>query len=249
MTATLDSALWIAAAKGRVQEMKNLLIGGANVQERGRIGGMTPLHIAVLRDLSEAVQILLEHGADTWVKTSSGDSVLHLACSGAWQAGRGVIISSLFQNGADVHAQDKHGRTAFYRAIAYGSIQMVNMLLDCGADISLRDKDGYNSLHWAAHRRGMETQAQVVKILLARGTDTHANIANLSATTSKGLTPEQLAYSGELKELMRAALECHRETRRAHLAAFTLGQHRRLGASSHIFALSPDVAQLIMDQV
>jgi len=250
MATTPDSALRSAAGDGRVQEVLQFLSDGANIDEKSGAGGYTPLQIAVFRGRADVVQVLLEHGADASVKTSSGDSVLHIACSGARKTGRGAILRSLLQEGANVQDTDKYGRTPLHRAIAYGSIQSLKLLLERGAAISVKDGEGYNALHWAAHRRGIERHAQVMQLLLAHGTDVYAKIADLSATTNTGSTPEQLAHhSAEIKGLTRSALECHRETRRAALMAFTMGQHAKLGATSRILALSPDVVQMIMDWV
>jgi ankyrin repeat protein len=250
MTTAPFTALWNASAAGRVQEVLQLLSDGANINEKCGDGGYTPLHTAVFRGQVQVVQNLLEHGADVSVKTSSGDSVLHLACSGARKTGRGAIIRSLFQKGADVHDKDKYGRTPLHRAIAYGSIQSLKLLLGHGADISIKDGEGYNALHWAAHRRGIEKAVEMIQILLAHGTDVHTKIADLSATTDAGSTPEQLAHhSAEIKGLMRSALERHRETRRCAVVAFAMGQHPRIGATSRVLALPPDVLQMIMDRV
>jgi hypothetical protein len=238
-----------ASVARRVQEVLQLLPDGANINEKCGPGGYTPLHMAVFRGQAKVVQNLLGRGADVSAKTSSGVSALHLACSGARKTGRGAIIRSLLQKGADVHAKDKYGRTPLHSAIAYGSIQSLKLLLTRGADISIKDGEGYNALHWAAHRRGIEKQVKVIQILLAHGTDVSAKIADLSATTDGGKTPEQLAFTKEIKGLTRSVLLRHKETRRAMLEAFTMGQHAKLGANSRVLALSPDVVQMIMDRV
>ena len=266
MTTAPFTALWNASAAGRVQEVLQLLSDGANINEKCGDGGYTPLHTAVFRGQVQVVQNLLEHGADVSVKTSSGDSVLHLACSGARKTGRGAIIRSLFQKGADVHDKDKYGRTPLHRAIAYGSVQSLKLLLDRGAAISIKDGEGYNALHWAvqihtsefvqernrqlrnprlpANRRKIEKTIQVLQILIAHGTDVHTKISNLSATTDAGKTPEGVAYTEDLKEMMRSALLRAEKTRRAMLEALIMGQHKRLGAAGWTEALGTEAQPL-----
>ena len=75
MAAALEEppALYTAAEGGRVQDVRQLLLGGANIEERGRNGVYSPLHVAVCMGRAEVVQILLEHGADVNAKTSGGD--------------------------------------------------------------------------------------------------------------------------------------------------------------------------------
>jgi len=250
MAAALDpAALRSAARGGRAQEVLQLLSDGANINAKCGQSGSTPLHTAVFYGRAKVVQTLLNHGADVSLTDKQGDSPLHLACSGARKTGREAIIRSLLQKGADIHDKDKHGRTPLHRAITYGSIQSLELLLERGADISIKDGGGYNALHWAIHRRGIEKQVQVIHILLAHGTDASAKITDLSATTDGGKTPEQLAYTKEIKGLLRSALQRHEETHRAMLEALIMGQHKRLGAVSRILPLSPDVVQLIMDRV
>ena len=100
-----------------------------------------------------------------------------------------------------------------------------------------------------ANRRGIEKAFKVIQTLLAHGTDVHTKIADLSATTDAGKTPAEVACTEDLKEIMRSALARAEKTRRAAVLAFTMGQHKRLGAASRILPLSPDVVQMIMDRV
>ena len=266
-------ALWTAAEGGRVQDVLQLLSGGANIEERGRNGVYSPLHVAVYMGRAEVVQILLEHGADVLVKTSGGDSPLHLAFILPRMAGREAIIRALLLKGADASAKNSTGRTPLHQAVFHDSIQALKLLLDHGADISTTECGGNNVLHWAvekhnvesvkernrlhrnpllpANRREIEKAEKVIQALLAHdGTDVHTKIADLSATTTDaGRTPEHVAYTDDIKEMLRSALLRAEEARRGLLEAFTLGHHERLGAASRILALSPDVVQMIMDRV
>jgi ankyrin repeat protein len=267
-------ALFTAAEGGRVQDVRQLLLGGAKIEERGRNGVYSPLQIAVLKGHSWVVQILLEHGADVLAKThgGGGDSPLHLVFSLPRMAGREAIIRSLLRNVADVSAKNNTGRTPLHHAVFQDSTNVLKLLLDHGADISTKNCTGSNALHWAvekhnvasvkegnrnlrtpllpANRQGIEKAEKVIQMLLAHGTDVHTKIANLSATTTDaGKTPEQVAYTKNMKEIMRSALERAEGTRLDLLTAFTLGQHKRLGAESHIRSLAPDMVQLIMNKV
>jgi hypothetical protein len=284
----LFPALFLAAQDGRVQDVLQLLSDGVNIDTR-RNGGWSPLHVAVTNGRVEVVQILLENGADVNAKSNRGDSALHLACYGRRMAGRKAIIGQLLLYGADVSAQNNEngadddagagGRTPLHIAIVYHSIQVIKLLLGHGADISIKEGEGYNALHWAvqmhtaeyigekvrrqrntmlpANPRKIEKVVKMIQMLLAHGNDVSAKIAHLSATTTVdplmgsygGETPEQVAYTDDMKEMLRAALLRVEETRRGLLEAFTLGQHVRLGVASRILPLAPEVVQMIMDRV
>ena len=263
-------ALWTAAEGGRVQDVLQLLSIGANIEERGRNGVYSPLHVAVFMGRTEVVQILLEHGADVLAKTSGGDSPLHLAFILPRMAGREAIIRALLLKGADASAKNSTGRTPLHQAVFQGSIEALKLLLYHGADISITECGGNNVLHWAvekhnvefvqernrkirnpmlpANPRKIEKAVQVIQLLLAHGTDVLTKIAHLKATTDGGLTPEQVAYTDDIKEMLRAALLRAEGARRGLLEAFTLGHHARLGAASCIRALAPDVVQMILDR-
>jgi ankyrin repeat protein len=90
-----------------VQEVLQLLSDSAHINEKGGPGGYTPLHTAVFRGQVKVVQNLLEHGADVSVKTSSGDSPLHLVFILPRMAGREAIIRFLLLNGADMSVKNK----------------------------------------------------------------------------------------------------------------------------------------------
>jgi hypothetical protein len=84
----------------------------------------------------------------------------------------------------------------------------------------------------------------VIQILLAHGTDVHTKIADLSATTDAGKTPEEVACTEDLKEMMRSALLRAAEARRAMLEALIMGQHKRLGAAGWTEALGTEAQPL-----
>jgi ankyrin repeat protein len=272
MAAALDPpSLWTAAEGGRVKDVLQLLSGGANIEDRGRNGGYTPLHVAVFMGHAEVVQILLEHGSDVLVKTNGGDSPLHLVFILPRMAGREAIIRSLLLKGADASVKNNNGRTPLHQAVFQGSIEALKLLLDRGADRSITECGGNNVLHWAvekhnvefvqernrilrrpllpANRREIEKAEKVVQMLLAHETDVYTKIADLSATTDAGKTPEQAAYTEDIKEMLRSALIRVEKARRDLLIAFTMGQHQRLGAVSRILALAPEAVQMIMDRV
>lgn len=58
----------------------------------------------------------------------------------------------------------QHGQTALMLAVSHGRIDMVQMLLDSGADINIQDEDGSTALMCAAEHNHI----QIVKLLLAQ---------------------------------------------------------------------------------
>jgi ankyrin repeat protein len=271
-------ALYEAVKKDDTYQIAQLLSDGAKTDGRDETGNSV-LHVAVSDSLGHIVRMLLKHGADPNVKNNRGDSPLHLACSRTWENGRKTIIKHLLLHGAHVNAESNanlafgvaHGRTPLHVAIDWVRIDVVELLLAHGADMSIQEGSGYNSLHWAVQchaaevceerhrsranpsRRGTPTHIaktiRVVQILLAHGVDSSGKIARLTATTNASETVEDLSCTEDMKEILRYAMVRAQEEHRSKLHAFSMGYNARLGAASQISALDPEVIQMIMDRV
>ena len=70
--------MWGAIVKGDVEEVKQCLTLGEDVNLRG-LGNMTPLHRAAQNGRKEMVELLIESGADVNAETDSGETPLDWA--------------------------------------------------------------------------------------------------------------------------------------------------------------------------
>ena len=59
------------------------------------------------------------------------------------------MTSLLIENGASTIIGDKRGLTALHYAARFGFKEIVKLLLAQGADINMRDGNGFNAAHWA----------------------------------------------------------------------------------------------------
>ena len=90
-----------------------------------------PLGYAVGNGHKEAVQILLEHGADPNLKDRRGSSELHTAATKRVGA---AIITLLIEHGADVNATDRHFMTPLDVAIENGRKSNAQLLRKHGGE-------------------------------------------------------------------------------------------------------------------
>lgn len=94
---------------------------------------------------------------------------------------------------ADVNAQTPgEGATALHGAAYEGNVECVQYLLDNGADVNLRDDDGWTSLHAAVCGK----KKKCVALLLKANCDPFAE-------TIDGLTPFQMAVEIGSDKLIR----------------------------------------------
>jgi ankyrin repeat protein len=126
--------------------------------------GMLPLHWAARCNNLEAIQILLEAGADTEaVCKRDWTALTHAALTGS-VAG----CKKLLQAGANVNATDHAGKTTLFRVLGRDGVsEMVTVLLDAGANVNICS---YNSVSPLIRAAIYET-SNVCEKLLESGAD------------------------------------------------------------------------------
>jgi ankyrin repeat protein len=127
----------------------------------------------------ELMEVLLKAGADIDLYHNVKNK-LSLLESVAW-AGNTKSALWLIEKGAIVDSHEEYSRTALHNASFSNDVDIINALLDKGANIEAYNIDG-TPLIWAANRGSLEA----VKVLVNRG-------ANVNATRKSGQTGLSLA--------------------------------------------------------
>jgi ankyrin repeat protein len=102
----------------------------------------SPLMIAALKGRLDFVKRLLARGADV---NKTGWTPLHYAASG----GHRDIMQLLLDHHAYIDAESPNGTTPLMMAAGYSSDAAVKLLLDAGADPSLKNQLGLSALDFA----------------------------------------------------------------------------------------------------
>ncbi|XP_015678155.1 ankyrin repeat and SOCS box protein 6 [Protobothrops mucrosquamatus] len=131
---------------GLVQAAEVLLHNGADITFEDPVTYYTALHIAVLRNQPDMVELLVQRGADINRRDRIHESSpLDLASE---ELERLPCLRRLLELGADINAADKHGKTALLHALASSdgvqihNIENIRLLLEGGADVKAATKDG-----------------------------------------------------------------------------------------------------------
>ena len=72
-------------------------------------------------------------------------------CTKLYESDNVTIIETMLSRGLEINSRDSDNNTSLMIAAFYGKMEAVNYLLDKGADPSLKDKFGRNSLHSASY--------------------------------------------------------------------------------------------------
>ncbi|MCR5256532.1 MAG: ankyrin repeat domain-containing protein [Desulfovibrio sp.] len=117
---------------------------------------------------TEAIDLLLDRGADVHAMANDGETPLTAAASiepyGDVHGKSAECTALLLKRGASPNSSVR-GMTALMDATMEGNLKVMSLLLDHGASINAGDGYGSTALMWA----GSEGQADAVRLLLARG--------------------------------------------------------------------------------
>lgn len=133
-----------AVAKGSKKLVDLFILAGINVDVRNN-DGESALQIAQRNGFTIIANILLAAGADADVKNAAGLTPLQIVL-GKKTPGYKELAEQLVMVGADVNVRDQKGWTPLMQAISTADQDMVALLLNNGADPTLKTPKGDNAL-------------------------------------------------------------------------------------------------------
>jgi ankyrin repeat protein len=186
----------------------------------------TPLHYAAMEGRANAVQHLIDNGADINMKDNDGETPLYYAImngytdiavllinSGADVTDKGingltplheaaawgnaVVVKMLIDHGANINARDNFGRTPLKHAVIKGHTNIVKLLIEHNSDVNIKNNDGWTPLYCAV----VEGFTDIVQLLVEAGADIHEKI-------NQGRTPMEYAIwkgQNDIVELLETA--------------------------------------------
>lgn len=137
--------LLLALRQGSLSVFGALIAAPSTRAEERNPQDESPLMMAALKGYSEAVRALLAKGADV---NKTGWTALHYAASGSTPR-QTEIIALLLEEHAYIDAESPNGTTPLMMAAQYGSLDAVRLLLEQGADPTLKNQLGLTAADFA----------------------------------------------------------------------------------------------------
>ena len=191
MGGSLGFPLVAALCRNHFAVAKLLLEHGGRVDVRDT-RQQTVLHQTIDRDGKvsiDAVQFLLENGADVNARRDDLCTPLHLAVNN----GELSVARLLLERHAEVNSQNDAGRAPLHLLSASASSRdkddgsdIAKLLLERGANVNEKDKDNATPLHLASYNKRLK----IIRVLLEHG-------AIADAEKDQGETPLRLAFLKE----------------------------------------------------
>ncbi|MDA7653498.1 ankyrin repeat domain-containing protein, partial [bacterium] len=153
----LNDPIWLSAAKGDLNGIKQHLADGVDVNANG--GGVmrhAALHNAILAEKILIVEFLIQNGADVNLQTKVGMTPMDLAVNNK-------KISDLLRK----HGGKTGAELSIHKATSEGNIEAVKQHLAAGTDVNRKDDDGGTPLHNAAYG----SHKEIAELLIANGAD------------------------------------------------------------------------------
>ena len=167
---------------GTPEEVEEAIQNGADIDCQDEIMGWTPLMCAIFNESSQKIiTILIEAGANVNEKSWSGINILMLAAESSDIS----LVQYLLDKGAKGSINDEdweYGFTPLIWAAKNNETNgsgVIQALIENGADIHIKDKNGFTAILWAAM---MNSNEEVIRTLIKNG-------ANINQLGPKNVTP------------------------------------------------------------
>lgn len=189
-------SLMYALSNNDFDAAEALIANGADVNA---FDFSTPLVVLAGEGNLKAVKFLLDHGADIHSTGRSGFTVLVFAAQG----GNPELVQVLLDLGLDVNgAEAATWRTPLHSAVSssHGSLAIIKLLVENGADLGMKTADGDTVMHIAACSLNLE----IFEYLLQVGGTHLLQQSNSNGKTVLDICNGKYCYRGQEKAALIA---------------------------------------------
>lgn len=201
----INNTLMQAAKNGNIDEIKQLLSLGADVNTADKYG-WTPLMMATQYNHILAAQLLLSAGAKVNAITTFGWTTLFYSAQESVE-----ITKLLLDAGADVNVIDQYGQIALDFAIIMNNVETTQLLLAAGANVNHPNGGWWGDRSTPLMLAARDGHTEIVKLLLAAGAD--ASKKNRKGKTALDLVHNEISKTKMFYKYSEIAeMLCNAET-------------------------------------
>jgi ankyrin repeat protein len=213
--------------------------------------GVTALHNAVNNKNTKIIHLLLNHDGDPSVQASDGTSSLHLASHVASSKSDTEIAQLLINHYKNnnsteqlnlfINQQNSAGVTALHYAVINKNKTIIDLLLNHGADPSVRDSHGTSSLHLASSASDTEIPQLLINHYKNNNSPEQLKLF-INQQDSAGVTALDNAVKNKNKIIIDLLLNCgvDKATIRTYADSPDLGNKIKRIFSRHLAQKAPE---------
>lgn len=157
-----STSLWMISNQNQLDLMRELIELGADVNARDE-AWITALMVASNSNALENVKLLVNSGADINQLDAYGNNCLNYAT----YTGSVEICAFLIANKADINNQNLEGESPLFDAMIKNRFDVIELLIESGANAELRDHENKTVLEAAEEREFGQEAAETIRALLA----------------------------------------------------------------------------------
>ena len=174
-----ETPLFVAVHEEHPEIVTYLIDNGADVNHKSTKDGWTVLHIACFLKNAEIVNILLDNNVDINVTSNTGATPLYLVCEHGSHNEMSIdIIYDLILAAEElgvlaqyINKKEEHGYFPLYVACKNGDNDIVELLLEKGANLEEKNEQRQTALIIAIQENQEKSHLEVIETLLKAGAD------------------------------------------------------------------------------
>ena len=167
-----DTCLHYAASRDCSKEVLQAIISHDGDVNATNANNVTVLMKACAERNKDVINVFLNAGADPSVADAAGDTWFHYA---AQNHRHPEVLQAIISHGVDLNATNKKNVTALMKGCKKGNKEVINVLLNAGADPNIADANGDTWFHYAAQNK---KHPEVLQGIISQGVDVHATNKN-----------------------------------------------------------------------
>ena len=158
-TSPIISPLIVAAGFGLTDIVASLLDQGADIDETP-FEGFSALNMASRNGYVSVVKLLLDRGANLHQAQKNGVNPF----IGAAAFNRSDVVRMIFEHDKSIiNSRNMFGKTALHDAAERGFNDVVEILIKCGSNLTMKSNDGWTPIAFAAHSGQIPTLSLIFK--------------------------------------------------------------------------------------